>query len=73
MAYYFDKGLWYFGSFVESKVDSAGDNAANGVKDQRNKSALVNAARARMLDKLLGENGSGTAKFKDPVKVGAVR
>lgn len=73
MAYYLDRGVWYFGSHVESQVDMAGDNAGAGVKNQRNKAALVNSARARTLDKLLGVNGSGTARFRDPVKTGAVK
>lgn len=73
MAYYVDKGLWYFGSRVESEVDKAGDNAANGVKNAKNKAALTNNARVRMLDKLLGGTPSVAGRFKDPVKSGAVK
>lgn len=73
MAYYLDRGVWYFGSNVESQVETAGENAGAGVKNAKNRAALINGARARTLDKLLGGNTTAATKFKDPVKVGAVK
>lgn len=74
MSYYLDRGIWYFGSHVEYQVDAAGDNAARGVKNDKNRQALINGARLRTLDKLLSDGKpSGTRQFKDPVKSGAVK
>lgn len=74
IAYYLDKALWFFGSHVESEVDNAGENAARGVKNAKNRQALVNGARMRALEKLLSDGKrSATTKFKDPAKAGAVK
>ena len=73
MAYYLDKGVWFFGTHVESSVDAAGEAAASGVKNAKNRQALVNSARMRTLDRLLGGKTSARTKFKDPIKSGAVK
>lgn len=74
IAYYLDKALWFFGSHVESEVDNAGDSAARGVKNAKNKHALVNGARMRTLEKLLSDGKPSAAmKFKDPAKTGALK
>lgn len=74
MAYFLDRGVWFFGSHVEYEVDSAGENAVAGVKNAKNRQALMNGARARMLDKMLDDGKSTvTTRFKDPAKTGAVK
>ena len=74
MAYFLDRGVWFFGSHVEYEVDAAGENAVTGVKNAKNRQALMNGARARMLDKMLDDGKSTvTTKFKDPAKTGAVK
>lgn len=70
VAYFLDRGIWFFGSHVEIEVDQAGENAGRNVKSKGNRQALINGARQRTLDKLLDGKNSVT-KFKDPAKVGA--
>lgn len=65
MSYYLDRGIWFFGSHVESEVDQAGENASRGAKNKKSREALANGARNRMLDKLLGGNDRGRGQFKD--------
>lgn len=70
MAYFVDRGLWYFGSKVESEVDSAGEKAGGNIKDSTNRQAIMNGARARTLDRLLGGSPTSTVGFRDPAKEG---
>ena len=69
MAYYLDRGVWFFGSTVESAVDKAGERAGRNVKSKSNREALVNGARLRQLDKMLGgETPQASKRFRDPGK-----
>ncbi len=69
MAYYLDRGIWFFGSHVESEVDKAGEQASRNIASRGNREALMNGARLRTLDKLLGDSEKLASKrFKDPVK-----
>lgn len=72
MAYYVDRGLWYFGSRVEHEVDLAGEAAAGNIKNAANRQAIMNGARARTLDRLLGGKATSAAGFRDPAKDGAL-
>jgi hypothetical protein len=72
IAYFFDRGIWFFGSHVESEVDKAGEGAARGVKSKGNREALVNGARQRALDKLL-DGKTAKSKFRDPMASGVVK
>jgi hypothetical protein len=73
MAYYLDKGVWFFGAHVESAIDSAGEAVAAGIKNAKNREVLANGARIRTLEKLLGGNASAATQFRDPAKTGAVK
>jgi len=67
IAYYLDRGIWFFGSYVTREVDQAGDNAVKGVKASANRQALMNGARQRTLAKLCGEDITDSkVGFRDP-------
>lgn len=61
IAYYLDRGIWFFGSYVQREVDIAGQNAVKGVKAKANREALENGARQRALAKLCGEDIKNTS------------
>lgn len=65
--FYFDRGLRIFGTFVQNKVDSAGNSAGRSARNAKNRAALENGARRRALAKMLGEDVTQSATgFRDP-------
>jgi hypothetical protein len=67
IAYFFDRGIWFFGSYVQREVDVAGERATRGVKNRTNAEALGNTARQRALAKMCGEDITKTTTgYRDP-------
>lgn len=66
MSYYFDRGIWVFGTYVQREVDKAGEAASRGARPG-NKEALSNGARTRTLARLCGEDITKTTTgFRTP-------
>jgi hypothetical protein len=56
---FFDKGIYYFGKYVEGVVDRAGQDALN--------STFARSAQARAFSQLMGDDmESSSAGFADP-------
>jgi hypothetical protein len=63
---FFDKGIFYFGRYVEGVVERAGQDALN--------SAFARSAQARAFARCMGDDMSkSTAGFADPFAGGATQ
>lgn len=63
--YYFDRGIYWFGRFVEGEMDTAEKIAGKG---KRNAEPFIASARQRTFNKLMGikDSTAGFKKVKNP-------
>ena len=53
-AFYFDRGIYYWGTFVERRMDEAEQTVRNQMKNRRGTDVFVTSARIVAYNKLFG-------------------
>lgn len=69
-AFYFDRGIWWWGNFVDNKVAEAEMRVRHAFKNKKGTDVFVNSERTRTLNRLLGvrDPNAGYRVYSDPNK-----
>lgn len=63
-AFYFDRGLYWWGKFVENKMDEAEQAIRRSMKNRKGTDTFVMSQRIAIYNRLLGLDDK--AAYKDP-------
>lgn len=69
-AFYFDRGIYWWGNFVDNKVAEAEAKVRQSFKNKKGTDVFVNSERAKTMSKLLGDTDStaGYRVYADPAR-----
>ena len=69
-AFYFDRGIYWWGNFVDGKVAEAEARVRQSLKNKKGTEVFVNSERIKTMSKLLGDTDTtvGYRVYNDPSK-----
>ena len=69
-AFYFDRGIYWWGNFVDNKIAEAEARVRHAFKNKKGTDMFVNSERVRTMNKLLGiqDEKAGFKVYTDPNK-----